>query len=91
MINIFMLLLPLSSFAQSRPTCPSESFLIEYRSPTTKGMKYTCAYLKNGQTVKHGEEWTLDAQDQVASKVNYTHGEASAMPVAPPPVATDDE
>jgi hypothetical protein len=60
--------------AQTAPLCPPESFLIEFTSPTTGGKKSFCGYQKDGETVKHGEEWSYDRSGILKKKINFQHG-----------------
>ncbi len=74
-MNILLLLF-LSSLlhAQEVPECPTESFLIQFTSPATGGKKSFCGYQKDGETVKHGEEWTFDRNGSLKKKTYYQHG-----------------
>jgi hypothetical protein len=56
-------------------TCPQESFLIEYISPITNGKISLCGYIKDGATVKHGEEWNYNTKGELIKKLNFNHGE----------------
>jgi hypothetical protein len=59
---------------QSAPSCPPESFLIEFNSPITGGKKSFCAYQKDGATVKHGDELSFDKSGSLIKKTSYQHG-----------------
>ena len=74
-MNILVVLF-LSSLlqAQTAPTCPPDSYLIEFTSPTTGGKKSFCGYQKDGETVKHGEEWSYDRNGILKKKINFQHG-----------------
>jgi hypothetical protein len=69
-----IILLTTSVLAQTAPNCPSESLLIEFMSPITGGKKAFCGYLKDGQTVKHGEEWSYDKNGNLLKKTTFQHG-----------------
>jgi hypothetical protein len=72
---IFALLVSLPvAWAQTVPPCPPESILIEFISPTTGGKKAFCGYVKDGVTVKHGEEWSFDKSGALIKKLLYHHG-----------------
>jgi hypothetical protein len=60
--------------AQTAPVCPAESFLIEFTSPVTGGKKSFCGYQKDGQTVKHGEEWSYERNGTLKTKISFQHG-----------------
>ncbi len=72
---LFTFFLSLSAFAQNNPQCPSESYLIEYTSPVTRLKKSFCGYLKDGNTIKHGDEFIYDAKGEVIKKISYNHGQ----------------
>lgn len=82
---IFFFFVSLSAIAQNIPTCPSESILIEFVSPITKGKKSFCGYLKNGETVKHGEEFIFNASGELQKKLVYNHGKEGEEPQAAAP------
>ena len=66
-------LLPLSAFSQV-PGCPPETFLVEYQGPVTHGKEAFCGLLKNGETVKHGEEYSFDPKGVLLKKRTFNQG-----------------
>ena len=74
MIIYFLLLLSVPLLAQTSPVCPAESTVIEYVSPVTHGKIASCAYSKDGATVKHGEEFVFKSSGELAKKKYYQHG-----------------
>lgn len=70
---LIWLLLPYTLYAQT-PICPPESMVIEFISPTTKAKKAFCGYIKDGETIKHGEEIIFDGKGEVKKRINYNHG-----------------
>lgn len=75
MKKLFLLFLYASTcLGQSTPSCPSESFLIEFNSPITGGKKSFCAYQKDGATIKHGDEYSFDKSGGLIKKTSYQHG-----------------
>lgn len=79
---IFLTFFSLSVFAQNIPQCPPESFVVEFNSPITKAKKAFCAYQKNGETIKHGEELIFDTNGEVKKRIVYNHGQEGDAPVA---------
>jgi hypothetical protein len=77
---LLFLLLSLSAFSQNTPQCPSESYLIEYASPTSGAKKALCGYQKDGSTVKHGEEFIYNTNGEVIKKITYNHGKEGEAP-----------
>jgi hypothetical protein len=77
---IFLTFFSLSVFAQNIPQCPPESFVVEFNSPITKAKKSFCAYQKNGETIKHGEELIFDTKDEVVKRILYNHGQEGESP-----------
>ena len=71
---LLFLLLSLSAFSQNTPQCPSESYLIEYASPTSGAKKALCGYQKDGKTIKHGDEFIYNTNGEVIKKISYKHG-----------------
>lgn len=80
MIIYLLLLLSLPLMAQNQPTCPPESIPIEYVSPVTHGKVAFCGYLKNGETVKHGEELNFNSSGELIRKTYYHHGDEKEGP-----------
>jgi hypothetical protein len=76
-------LLSLSAFAQNIPQCPSGSYLIEYASPVNGLKKSLCGYQKDGNTIKHGEEFIFNANGEVIMKISYNHGKEGETPKGP--------
>ncbi len=74
-------LLSLSAFAQNSPQCPSGSYLIEYASPVNGLKKSLCGYQKDGNTIKHGEEFIFNANGKVIKKIYYKHGKEGEAPM----------
>ena len=72
---ILLAFFSLSAFTQNIPVCPTESFVIEFISPTTRAKKSFCAYQKNGETIKHGEELIFDPNGEVKQRLVYNHGQ----------------
>jgi hypothetical protein len=79
---LFAFFISHSTFAQNIPQCPSESYLIEYTSPVTRLKKSFCGYLKDGNTIKHGDEFIYDAKGEVIQKISHNHGKEAETPVA---------
>lgn len=75
----------MSAFAQNTPQCPSESFVIEFNSPITNSKKSFCGYLKNGETVKHGEELIFDSKGEIKTRLTYNHGQVGEAPATTAP------
>ena len=81
---LFLTFFSLSVFAQNIPQCPPESFVVEFNSPITNAKKSFCAYQKNGETIKHGEELIFDTKGEVVKRIIYTHGQEANVEVAAP-------
>lgn len=84
---LFLTFFSLSVFAQNIPQCPPESFVVEFNSPITKAKKSFCAYQKNGETIKHGEELIFDTKGEVIKRVSYNHGQEGEATIASAPAA----
>lgn len=84
---IFLFLFSLPAIAQNIPVCPPESFVVEFISPTTHAKKAFCAYQKNGETIKHGEELIFDTNGVVKNRLVHNHGQEGEEPVSAAPVA----
>jgi hypothetical protein len=77
---IFAVIASLSvAWAQTVPHCPPESILVEFISPITGGKKAFCGYVKDGVTIKHGEEWSFDRSGVLIKKLQYQHGVEGAV------------
>jgi hypothetical protein len=74
-MKYFITLLFTSTLWGQTLTCPQESFLIEYTSPINNGKISLCGYIKDGSTVKHGEEWNYNTKGELIKKLNFNHGE----------------
>ncbi|MBA2405888.1 MAG: hypothetical protein H0V66_14015, partial [Bdellovibrionales bacterium] len=68
---IWLSLLSFPVLAQNSPHCPAESFVVEFISPITKAKKSFCAYQKNGETIKHGEEFIFNTNGEIKNKLIY--------------------
>ena len=82
---ILFAFLSLSVFAQTIPQCPPESYVVEFNSPITRSKKSFCAYQKNGETIKHGEELIFDAKGEVVNRLYHNHGQQGENPVTAAP------
>jgi hypothetical protein len=60
--------------AQAAYQCPAESLKVEFVSPVTKGRIINCVYEKDGQTIKHGQQWTFDSSERLMKVSEFSHG-----------------
>jgi hypothetical protein len=74
-MKYFMTILFTTALWGQTLNCPQESFLIEYISPINNGKISLCGYIKDGATVKHGEEWNYNTKGELVKKLNFIHGE----------------